>query len=67
MSDTVQEILQRIEQLPADDRLSTRGTPAELSEAEWMQEAAAARRIARERGLDQAAIDEAVHDAGYPS
>jgi hypothetical protein len=40
---------------------------AEIAEAEWKREAVVARRIARERGLDQAVIDQAVYDVRYPS
>jgi hypothetical protein len=67
MSEAVQEILQRIEQLSADDRLILEERLAEIAEADWKHEAEAARRIARERGLDQAAIDQAVNDIRYPS
>ena len=61
MSEAVLEILQRIQQLPDDDRLLLEERWAEIAEAEW-SEAVVARRIARERGLDQA-----VHDVRYPS
>ena len=67
MSEAVLEILQRIQQLPDDDRLLLEERLAEIAEAEWKREAVVARRIARERGLDQAAIDQAVHDVRYPS
>ena len=67
MSEAVQEILQRIEQLPDDDRLILEERLAEIAEAEWKQEAEVARRIARERGIDQAAINKAVSDVRYPS
>jgi hypothetical protein len=67
MSEAVQEILHRIEQLPDDDRLLLQERLALIAEAEWKHEAEDARRIARERGLDQAAIDKAVNDVRYPS
>ena len=67
MSEAVQEILQRIKQLPEDDRLVLAEHLAEITEAEWKQAAGDARRIAREKGLDQAAIDQAVNDVRYPS
>ena len=67
MSEAVQEILQRIEQLPEEDRLVREERLAEIAEAEWKHEAEAARRIARERGIDQATIDQAVDDVRYPS
>ena len=62
MSEAVREILHRIEQLPEQDRLILEERLAELAEAEWKREAEAARRLARERGVDQAAIDQAIHN-----
>ena len=67
MNEAVLEILQRIQQLPDDDRLLLEERLAEIAESEWKREAVVARRIARERGLDQAAIDQAVHDVRNPS
>jgi hypothetical protein len=67
MSDAVRELLQRIEQLPEEDRLILEERLAELAETEWKREAEQARQIARERGLDQAAIEKAIHDLRYPS
>jgi hypothetical protein len=67
MSEAVQEILERIKQLPENDRLVLAEQLAEIAEDEWKQEAGDARRIAREKGLDQAAIDQAVNDVRYPS
>ncbi len=67
MSEAVIEILQRIEQLPEADRLLLNERPAEFAEEEWRREAEAARRIARERGLDQASIDQAIKDLRYSS
>ena len=61
----VQEILERIQQLPAEDRVLLEERLAELAETEWKREAEQARRIARERGLDQAAIDRAVREVRY--
>ena len=58
----VQTILDQIDQLPGADRLLLEQRLAELAEAEWKREAEAARRLARERGVNQAAIDQAVHD-----
>jgi hypothetical protein len=58
----VQTILAQIEQLPEADRLLLEQRLAELAEAEWKREAETARRLARERGVDQAAIDQAIHD-----
>ncbi|MFI5455777.1 MAG: hypothetical protein ACHRXM_10035 [Isosphaerales bacterium] len=66
MSEAVREIIHRIEQLPEEDRLLLEERLAEFAEVEWKREAKDARRIARERGLDQAAIDQAIHDVRYP-
>jgi hypothetical protein len=65
MSEAVREILHRIEQLPEEDRLLLEERLTEIAEAEWKREAEHARRIARERGLDQAAIDQAIRDLRY--
>lgn len=65
-SDAVQEILDRIQQLSEEDRLLFEERLTELIDAEWNIEAEKARTIARERGLDQAAIDEAVRKHRYP-
>jgi hypothetical protein len=46
----------------AYDRLILEERLAEIAEADWKHEAEAARRIARERGIDQATIDQAVND-----
>ena len=67
MSEVVQEILERIDQLPEPDRLILEERLAERAEAEWRREAESARRIARERGIDQAAIDRAIHDLRHSS
>ncbi len=67
MSEAVREILHRIEPLPAEDRLILEERLAELAEAEWKREAEQARQIARERGLDQAAIDQVIQDLRHPS
>jgi hypothetical protein len=67
MSEAVYEILQRIQELPEEDRLLLAARLAELDESEWKREAENARRIAREQGLDQAAIDQVIHDMRYRS
>jgi hypothetical protein len=61
----IQAILDQIERLPEADRVVLERRLAELAEAEWKREAEAARRLAREGGVDQAAIDQAVHDLRY--
>ena len=60
MSEAVHEILERIERLPAKERLQLEEHLAQQAEAEWQREAQEARRLAREKGIDQAAIDRAV-------
>lgn len=60
MSSAVQDILQRIDQLPTEDRRELETLLAQKTEAEWRHAAIEARLAARERGIDQAAIDRAV-------
>ena len=62
---TVQEILLQIDQLPEDERLLLEQRLTERAEAEWRCEAANARQTARERGIDQATIDQVVHKVRY--
>ena len=57
---TVEQILQQIDSLGDDERQVLEERLAARFEAEWQCAARDARRIARERGLDQAAIDRAV-------
>ena len=65
MSEAVQEILQRIQQLPQEDRLLLEERLAQLAEDEWQRAAEEARQLARRQGLDQAAIDRAVENVRY--
>jgi uncharacterized membrane protein len=65
MSEAVQEILQRIQELPEEDRMVLEQHLAQRAEAEWKREAEEARRVARQKGIDQAAIDRAVEKARY--
>jgi hypothetical protein len=58
---TVYELLERIQRLPEEDRLLFDELLATKEEAEWRQEADRARQVAREQGIDQEAIDRAVH------
>ena len=62
---TIEEILQKIDQLPESDRLLLEKRLAEREEAEWRQAADEARQVAKQRGVDQAAVDEAVHRVRY--
>jgi len=57
---TVYEILDRIEQLPIEDRDLLDDLLAEREEREWRREAADAREKARTLGIDQETIDRAV-------
>jgi hypothetical protein len=65
MSQAVQEILQRIDSLSPQERLELDEQLARQAEAEWRKEAEAARLVARQRGIDQAAIDRAVEQVRY--
>jgi hypothetical protein len=63
---TVDAIIRQIEQLPEEDRLLLEKRLAEMTEAEWRTEAERARQTAREKGVDQAAIDRAIEKLRYP-
>jgi hypothetical protein len=63
---TVEDILQRIDQLPDEDRVLLEKQLSERAETEWRQAADDARQAAREKGIDQAAIDQAVDRVRYP-
>jgi hypothetical protein len=65
MSEAVLDILHRIELLPEPDRLLLQEHLARAAEAEWQNEADNARQVAREKGIDQAAIDRAVEKVRY--
>ncbi len=66
MSDAVvRDILQQIERLSDEDRLDLSIRLAERQEDEWKAEADTARRAAREMGITQAAIDQAVEDVRH--
>ncbi len=58
---TIDEILDRIRQLPEEDRLLLDELLARQEKQEWCEEAVKARRLAQSRGIDQGAIDRAVH------
>ena len=62
---TVEQILQKIDSLGDDDRRVLEERLAARFESEWQQATRDARRIARERGLDQAAVDRAVETVRY--
>jgi hypothetical protein len=65
MSSAVQEILTRIAQLSEEDRALLDRQLAEREEEEWKRAAEEARGEARVRGIDQAAIDQAIHQHRY--
>lgn len=65
MSEAVLDILQRIQRLPEEDRMELSEHLAQIEEEEWKREAEEARRVARLRGIDQAAIDRAVEEVRY--
>jgi hypothetical protein len=62
----IQIILEQIRRLPQEDRMLLDKELAEMAEAEWRREVDEARHLAREIGLDQAAIDRAVENVRYP-
>jgi len=61
----VEAILRQIEELSEEDRLVLEARLTELAEKEWNREAEQARQIAKQRGIDQAAIDRAVEEIRY--
>lgn len=65
MSTTVSQIIELINQLPAEDREALENYLAERAESAWRNEAESARRDAAARGIDQQAIDEAVRRERY--
>ena len=64
---TVQDILHRIEGLSEEERILLEQRLVEMAEAEWKREADKARQIAKEKGLSQDVIDQAIQDLRYPS
>jgi hypothetical protein len=67
VSDTaVQEILNKVELLSDEERFYLVRLLTDKAEAGWRLNASAARRAARERGIDQSAIDRAVEEVRSP-
>ena len=62
---TVEQILDLIEQLPAQEREALDQQLAERAETEWRREAEQARREAELRGIDESTIDEAIRRRRY--
>jgi hypothetical protein len=58
---TIAEILDRIKQLPQEDRFLFDELLAQQEDQEWREEAVHVRRLAQDRRIDQGAIDCAVH------
>lgn len=58
---TVDDILDRIRRLPDEERRLLDELLAQQEDQEWREEAAKARKTASDQGIDQAAIDRAVH------
>jgi predicted metal-binding transcription factor (methanogenesis marker protein 9) len=63
----VEEILQKIDLLSDDEKRLLEQRLAERLDAEWRAEAEKARQYADERGIDQEAIDKAIHRRRYGS
>jgi len=61
----VDDILKMIDGLSDAERAVLEQQLSERAEAEWRSESEAARRVAEERGIDQAAIDEAIRTNRY--
>lgn len=61
----VQDILTRIDQLSEEERALLEQRLAEREEEEWQRAAEQARAEAPARGIDQAAIDKAIHEHRY--
>lgn len=63
----VEQILDMIDALPAKERELLEQRLAERLEAEWQDEAVEARQQVEAHGIDQTAIDAAVHRYRYGS
>ncbi|HSG38829.1 MAG TPA: hypothetical protein VLE27_04245 [Thermoanaerobaculia bacterium] len=61
----VNDILDRIKQLPTEDRRLLDELLAQQEDQEWREEAAKAREAARSQGIDQGGIDHAVYAARH--
>jgi hypothetical protein len=65
MSTQVDAILQQIEQLDEAGLHLLRQRLNELADAEWRAESEKAQAVALQLGVDQIAIDRAIHDLRY--
>ena len=62
---SVDQIIDLIEKLPDEDRLTLEKRLAEKLDRQWNEVVQQNRRIAAERGIDDAAIDAAIHRRRY--
>jgi hypothetical protein len=67
MSPQLDAVWQQIQRLDEADRLVLGQRLHELSESQWREEADAARTTARQRGINQSTIDDAVDQMRYGS
>ena len=65
MKTAVKAIIQKIDALEDQDRLALEQELARRLEREWTKEATQARKEARRKGIDQAAIDRAIELRRY--
>ena len=63
----VHEVIDQIKKLSTEERQLFDSLLADLEEEEWQQEAENVRREAREKGIDQEAVDRAVARIRYAS
>ena len=61
----IQHILELIDELSDEDRTLVQQYLAVQADSEWQQEADSARQEAARRGIDQAAIDDAISKRRY--
>jgi hypothetical protein len=67
MSPQVDAILQQIERLNEDDRIILEQKLQEMIDVQWQRQAESARTEARQRGIEQRTIDDAVEEIRYGS
>lgn len=61
----IDHIWQQIQLLAEDEQLRLHERLAAVADERWREEANSARRLAHERGIDQAAIDRAINKVRY--
>ena len=62
---TVDEILELIEKLPDQERVLLETRLAQRLDEDWSRAVAENRRVAGERGIDERAIEDAIHRRRY--